>query len=75
MLVGAMLVGFGVFNLVEGIVDHHLLGIHHVNETVLPDQWVFWDVGFLIWGALMLIGGWLLWRTGRRETAMTARKV
>jgi uncharacterized membrane protein len=74
MLVGAMLMGFGIFNLVEGIVDHQLLGIHHVNETVLPEQWILWDVGFLMWGALMLVGGWLLWRAGRRETAMTARK-
>jgi uncharacterized membrane protein len=65
--------GFGIFNLLEGIVDHHLPGIHHVKETVPPEQWVFWDVDFLIWGGLMLMGGWLLWRTGRRETAMTAR--
>jgi uncharacterized membrane protein len=32
LLAGTMLIGFGIFNLVEGIVDHHLLGIHHVNE-------------------------------------------
>ena len=68
MLVGAMLIGFGIFNLVEGIIDHHLLGIHHVNETVPPDQWMFWDVGFLIWGAVMLVGGWFLWKAGQRET-------
>jgi uncharacterized membrane protein len=73
MLVGAILMGFGIFNLVEGIIDHHLLGIHHVNETVPPEQWIYWDVGFLIWGAFMLIGGWLLWRAGKRETSMTAR--
>jgi uncharacterized membrane protein len=29
-----MLLGFGIFNTVEGIIDHHLIGIHHVNETV-----------------------------------------
>jgi hypothetical protein len=29
-----MLVGFGAFNCVEGLIDHHLLGVHHVNETV-----------------------------------------
>lgn len=69
MLVGAMLMGFGIFNLVEGIIDHHLLGIHHVNETVPPEQWIFWDVAFLIWGALMLWGGRVLLRTGQRETA------
>jgi uncharacterized membrane protein len=33
-----MLIGFGLFNLVEGIIDHHLLGIHHVNETAPQDQ-------------------------------------
>jgi uncharacterized membrane protein len=72
MLVGAILMGFGIFNLVEGIIDHHLLGLHHVNETVPPEQWIYWDLGFLIWGALMLAGGWLLWRAGKHVTAMTS---
>jgi uncharacterized membrane protein len=72
MLVGAMLMGFGGFNLVEGIVDHHLLGLHHVNETVPLDEWFYWDLGFLIWGAAMLAGGWTLWRRGKRETAGTS---
>jgi uncharacterized membrane protein len=69
MLIGTMLMGFGLFNLAEGIVDHHLLGLHHVNETVSREQWIYWDIGFLIWGAAMLVGGWLLWRSGRRDTA------
>src|SRR3954454_1600630 len=34
LLIGTLLLGFGIFNTVEGIADHHLLGIHHVNETV-----------------------------------------
>jgi uncharacterized membrane protein len=68
LLVGTILIGFGIFNLVEGVVDHHLLGIHHVNETVPWSQWVYWDIGFLIWGAAMLIGGWLLLKTGEHET-------
>jgi uncharacterized membrane protein len=68
LLWGTMLIGFGLFNLVEGIIDHHLLGIHHVNETVLQDRWVYWDLGFLVWGALMLIGGWRLMRAGQQET-------
>lgn len=68
MLVGAMLMGFGIFNLVEGIIDHQVLGIHHVNEMVPPDQWIYWDIGFLVWGALMLAGGRLLLQAGRRET-------
>lgn len=34
LLPGGMLMGFGIFNLVEGVISHHLLGIHHMNETV-----------------------------------------
>jgi uncharacterized membrane protein len=61
-LAGSLLVGFGLFNVVEGIVDHHLLGLHHVNETVAREQWIFWDFGFLAWGAAMLVAGWYLKR-------------
>ena len=68
LLAGTMLMGFGMFNLVEGIIDHHILGIHHVNETVPRDQWIWWDLGFLIWGAAMLVSGWVLLRRGRQET-------
>jgi uncharacterized membrane protein len=66
LLAGTMLIGFGVFNVVEGVVDHHLLGIHHVNETVPRSQWIYWDLGFLAWGAAMILGGFALYRSGRR---------
>ncbi len=60
-LAGALLVGWGVFNVVEGLVDHTLLGIHHVNELVPRSQWPAWDLGFLAWGTAMWLGGmWLL---------------
>jgi uncharacterized membrane protein len=68
LLIGSLLMGFGIFNVVEGVIDHHLLGIHHVNETVPREQWVYWDLGFLIWGAAMLIGGWALLRAGKERT-------
>jgi uncharacterized membrane protein len=61
-LFALMLMGWGGFNLVEGLIDHQILGIHHVNETVPPEQWIWWDLAFLAWGALMLIGGWALLR-------------
>lgn len=72
LLAGSMLLGFGGFNVVEGLVSHHLLGIHHVNETVPREQWIYWDLGFLAWGALMLAGGWCLLMRGKRETAADA---
>jgi uncharacterized membrane protein len=66
LLAGTMLMGFGIFNLVEGLINHQILGLHHVNETVPRAQWIYWDIGFLIWGALMLIGGWALFRAGKQ---------
>lgn len=68
VLIGLMLMGWGSFNVVEGVVDHHILGIHHVNETAPPDQWIWWDIGFLVWGAAMLLGGWALARSDEQET-------
>ncbi|WP_424932319.1 DUF2243 domain-containing protein [Amaricoccus macauensis] len=65
-LVGSLLAGFGLFNLVEGLVNHQILGIHHVNETVPRSQWIYWDIGFLVWGAAMLVAGVALLR---RRTA------
>jgi uncharacterized membrane protein len=62
LLPATILMGFGIFNLVEGIIDHHLLRLHHVNETVPQQQWISWDIGFLVWGALMVLGGWWLLR-------------
>lgn len=70
MLLGSFLMGFGLFNVVEGIVDHHVLQLHHVNETVPAAQWIYWDAGFLVWGALMLLVGRGLWKAGERLSSM-----
>jgi len=55
-LIGLALLGWGLFNVVEGVVDHLLLGIHHVNETAPREQWLWWDLAFLLWGAAMIVG-------------------
>ena len=69
LIVGTLLVGFGAFNLVEGLIDHEILGLHHVNETVPRAQWLAWDIGFLVWGAAMALAGGGLWRSGRAHLA------
>jgi uncharacterized membrane protein len=61
-LLGAMLLGWGGFNLVEGIVDHHVLGLHHVRPG--PNE-MAWDLGFLAFGAALMIAGAALTRRGR----------
>jgi uncharacterized membrane protein len=54
-LVGWTLAGWGIFNIVEGLIDHLLLGIHHVRGESLA-----WDLGFLAFGAVLCLGGSLL---------------
>ena len=41
LLVGTMLMGFGAFNMVEGLINHQLLGIQHVNELVDPTYRIY----------------------------------
>lgn len=65
LLGGLLLMGWGTFNLVEGTVDHQLLGLHHVREH--SSHRGAWDLAFLLWGATMLLGGWRLGRVGERQ--------
>ena len=60
ILIGAMLAGWGLFNMVEGTIDHLILGIHHVVEYTydkLP-----YDLAFLASGIILLLLGWALIR-------------
>lgn len=65
LLLGTILMGFGIFNVVEGLINHQLLGLHHVNETVPKQQWIYWDIGFLVAGTLLIVIGWQICRTRR----------
>jgi uncharacterized membrane protein len=61
---GQLLIGWGVFNLVEGLIDHALLGIHHVRDDLGGP--IGWDLGFLGFGALLVVAGLELVRSGER---------
>ena len=62
---GTLLAGWGVFNVVEGVIDHQLLGIHHVRDDLGAP--LGWDLGFLALGLLLIVGGWLA-RSGASAT-------
>jgi uncharacterized membrane protein len=58
---GSLLVGWGMFNVIEGLVDHQLLGLHHVRPG---EGQVAWDVGFLVVSAgLAALGAFVLARS------------
>jgi uncharacterized membrane protein len=62
---GLMLAGWGAFNLVEGLIDHQLLGIHHVRDDLGAP--LGWDLGFLAFGALLALAGAALARPRERS--------
>jgi uncharacterized membrane protein len=65
--VGLLLAGWGIFNLVEGVVDHHVLGIHHVRDDLGGP--IGWDLAFLGLGAVLAVAGWALARGVSMRTA------
>jgi uncharacterized membrane protein len=62
---GSLLIGAGAFNFFEGLIDHQILGIHHVKPGV---NQLAWDIGFLASGVILAVAGWLLVQAGKRET-------
>jgi len=61
---GLMLAGWGAFNLVEGLIDHQVLGLHHVRDDLGAP--LGWDIAFLGFGALLIVAGAMLTRTSAR---------
>jgi uncharacterized membrane protein len=62
---GLVLAGWGLFNVVEGVIDHQLLGVHHVRDDLGAP--LSWDVGFLVSGVLLVLLGWRLHGAGARD--------
>lgn len=65
---GAMLLGWGLFNFVEGIIDHHILQIHHVVETHGLSAF---DYAFDASGVILIIAGWMAMRSARQDAQPT----
>lgn len=63
---GSLLLGAGLFDVIEGLIDHQILGIHHVKPG--PNQ-LAWDIGFLSLSAILAIVGWIVLRSGQKESS------
>jgi uncharacterized membrane protein len=62
--VGSLVMGWGLFNFIEGTIDHQILGIHHVHPGAGQ---LAWDLGFLAFGLAQIGGGWWAIHTGRAD--------
>ncbi|MBT2694089.1 DUF2243 domain-containing protein [Bacillus sp. ISL-55] len=60
IFLGGIFIGGGAFNLVEGIVDHHILQVHRVKP--LAENPLMYDLAFLAMGALLVIIGFMIKR-------------
>jgi uncharacterized membrane protein len=62
--VGSLFLGWGLFNVIEGLIDHQALGLHHVHPG---EGQLAWDLGFLAFGlAEIVLGAWAI-RAGRAD--------
>lgn len=63
---GSLVLGWGLFNGVEGIINHHILHIHHVVES--RGLSVF-DYVFVASGVVLIFGGSMAIRSARPNVA------
>ena len=52
LALGGALAGWGIFNLVEGIIHHHIIKLHNVNEFAMNQD--IWNYGFLASGVILM---------------------
>ncbi len=67
-LIGPFLLGWGLFNVVEGLLDHHVLTLHHVRPG---SNQLAWDLAYLAAGIVLAAVGLAVARTPQRD-AITA---
>ncbi len=63
--VGQMILGWGLFNLIEGIIDHQILAVHYVRQV--PNYTVYNLTFLAVGGVLFIVAGWALMRAGRKS--------
>jgi uncharacterized membrane protein len=68
--VGSLLLGWGLFNFIEGVIDHQIMGIHHVHPG---EGQLAWDLAFLASGLVLIGVGYALTRAGREDTTPPGR--
>ena len=62
VFIGSFCIGAGLFNVVEGILSHHVLQIHHVKPGA---HQLAYDLGFIGAGILAIAIGWFILNSGK----------
>jgi uncharacterized membrane protein len=64
---GSLIMGWGLFNTVEGTINHILLGVHHLMEQAPIEEKLFWDMLYIGIGIIMIGIGRIMVSRGKRE--------
>jgi uncharacterized membrane protein len=64
---GLVLVGWGIFHVIDQLVFHLALGAHHIREGV--ENYQLYDWGFFAIGLLLIAAGAVVVRRSRRVPA------
>jgi uncharacterized membrane protein len=67
-LIGSFCIGAGLFNVVEGILSHHVFQIHHVKPGI---HQLAWDLSFIAAGVVSIIIGWIILSRPKSLTSKT----
>jgi uncharacterized membrane protein len=56
-----LLLGWGIFNLTEGVIDHYLFKIHNVRELIGKQN--LYNLLFIVYSIVLITIGWLSYKS------------
>jgi uncharacterized membrane protein len=65
LMLGAVLVGWGIFHIFDSVVNHWLLQVHHIRPG--QDELAY-DIGYFIIGLVLIFIGWRLALRGAAQS-------
>ncbi|MCB5203746.1 DUF2243 domain-containing protein [Neorhizobium sp. T786] len=68
-----LLVGFGAWHLTDAVVNHWLLGLHHIKDD--SPNWLWWDVAFFALGLVSIGLGTQVGRSDRKGRSRLSKTI
>lgn len=69
VFIGSGLIGCGAFNLIEGVIDHHVFKLHHLIQRAIDPIQFYWDLTFLASGIVLIALGYSLIRCSPKQAS------
>jgi uncharacterized membrane protein len=73
VFVGSLLLGWGIFNAIDSILNHYILRLHNIRENV--ENPMLYNHAFFAFAIILMVLGWVLANKKIPKTASTGNKV